>query len=67
MSNAIYRIFYVDKDNYFGDGVNTIYLKSNGIGDTSISNAYTTNTLVKKMNPMWNQVMSLEDHVLKCM
>ena len=50
-----YRIFYVDKDNYFKDGYNTIYLKADfSSGRVSCSNSYdASQTLIKKMNPLW--------------
>ena len=49
-----YRIFYVDKDNYFKDGYNTIYLKADFSGIVSCSTSYDANqTLIKKMNPLW--------------
>ena len=49
-----YRIFYVDKDNYFKDGYNTIYLKADFSGDVSCSTSYdVSQTLIKRMNPLW--------------
>ena len=50
-----YRIFYVDKDNYFKDGYNTIYLKADFSGRVrSCSTSYdASQTLIKKMNPLW--------------
>ena len=49
-----YRIFYVDKDNYFKDGYNTIYLKADYTGDGSCSTSYdASQTLIKRMNPLW--------------
>ena len=49
-----YRIFYVDKDNYFKDGYNTIYLKADFSGSVSCSTSYDdSKTLIKKMNPLW--------------
>ena len=49
-----YKIFYVDKDNYFKDGYNTIYLKADFSGIVSCSTSYDANqTLIKKMNPLW--------------
>ena len=49
-----YRIFYVDKDNYFKDGYNTIYLKADFSGVVSCSTSYdASQTLIKKMNPLW--------------
>ena len=50
----IYKIFYVDKDNYFKDGYNTIYLKADFSGSVSCSTSYdASQTLIKKMNPLW--------------
>lgn len=49
-----YRIFYVDKDNYFKGGYNTIYLKADFSGSVLCSTSYDANqTLIKKMNPLW--------------
>ena len=49
-----YRIFYVDKDNDFKDGYNTIYLKADFSGSVSCSTSYdASQTLIKKMNPLW--------------
>ena len=57
--NAIgitYKIFYVDKDNDFKDGYNTIYLKADFSGSVSCSTSYDANqTLIKKMNPLWGE------------
>ena len=51
-----YRIFYVDKDNYFKDGYNTIYLKADFSGSVTCSTSYDANqTLIKKMNPLWGE------------
>ena len=49
-----YRIFYVDKDNYFKGGYNTIYLKADFSGSVTCSTSYDpSQTLIKKMNPLW--------------
>ena len=49
-----YRIFYVDKDNDFKDGYNTIYLKADFSGSVSCSTSYdASQTLIKRMNPLW--------------
>ena len=49
-----YKIFYVDKDNYFKDGYNTIYLKADFSGHVSCSTSYdASQTLIKRMNPLW--------------
>ena len=51
-----YRIFYVDKDNDFKDGYNTIYLKADFSGGGICSTSYDANqTLIKKMNPLWGE------------
>ena len=54
-----YRIFYVDKENKFGDGANTIYLKADYKTGTTLS-SYINYTptgsdleTYKKMNPSW--------------
>ena len=49
-----YRIFYVDKENYFGDGANTIYLKADFSGSVACSTLYDSKqTKVKEMNLSW--------------
>ena len=56
-----YRIFYVDKDNYFKDGEYTIYLKADdsraysnsSFTLTSYANYDSANTKVRTMNPDW--------------
>ena len=49
-----YKIFYVDKDNDFKDGYNTIYLKADFSGSGSCSTSYdASQTLIKRMNPLW--------------
>ena len=54
-----YKIFYVDKENKFGDGANTIYLKADYKTGTTLS-SYINYTptgsdleTYKKMNPTW--------------
>ena len=53
----IYRIFYVDKNNDFGDGFNTIYLKADYSSTSYNLNDYASydsaNTKVRQMNPLW--------------
>ena len=53
----IYRIFYVDRNNDFGDGFNTIYLKADYSSTNYNSNDYesydSVNTKVREMNPEW--------------
>lgn len=52
-----YRIFYVDKDNYFKDGEYTIYLKADFSSTSYNLNNYASydsaNTKVRTMNPLW--------------
>ena len=51
-----YRIFYVDKENKFGDGANTIYLKADYKTTTTLSSYTPTGSDLekyKKMNPSW--------------
>ena len=49
-----YKIFYVDKDNDFKDGYNTIYLKADFSGSVRCSTSYdASQTLIKRMNPLW--------------
>jgi hypothetical protein len=55
---AIYRIFYVDKENKYGDGKYTVYLKAdykgvNNINLNTVYNNYTIKSKVKEMNPNW--------------
>ena len=54
-----YKIFYVDTENKFGDGANTVYLKA----DYKISQSLNTDissltdndiTVYKRMNPLWS-------------
>ena len=51
-----YRIFYVDTENKFGDGANTIYLKADYEYNSSLSISKLTDadiTKYKNMNPLW--------------
>ena len=55
-----YRIFYVDKENKFGDGTNTIYLKADWTANntdllnyTSYIPSGTDLETYKKLNPSW--------------
>ena len=53
-----YRIFYVDTENKFGDGANTIYLKADYKAKKSLSTDISKLTdaditKYKKMNPLW--------------
>ena len=53
-----YRIFYVDTENKFGDGVNTVYLKADYKDTKSLStdiSGLTENDIAvyKRMNPSW--------------
>ena len=61
-----YKIFYVDKDNYFKDGYNTIYLKADFSGSVSCSTSYdASQTLIKRMNQSkeyklkWQEVLEM--------
>ena len=52
-----YKIFYVDKENKFGDGANTVYLKADYkdlISSTIISLTTDDIQKYKNMNPVWN-------------
>lgn len=54
-----YRIFYVDKDNKYGDGKNTVYLKADYTENKALSTDISklTNSdliLYKRMNPSWS-------------
>lgn len=54
-----YRIFYVDKDNKYGDGKNTVYLKADYTEGKALSTDISklTNSdliLYKRMNPIWS-------------
>lgn len=54
-----YRIFYVDKDNKYGDGKNTVYLKADYTEKKALSTDISklTNSdliLYKRMNPSWS-------------
>ena len=49
-----YRVFYIDRENYFGDGDNTIYLKADYSGSVMCLAEYDANqTKVREMNPQW--------------
>ena len=52
-----YRIFYIDTENYFGDGENTIYLKADYSSTNYNLNNYASydvaNTKVREMNHLW--------------
>lgn len=52
-----YRIFYIDKENYFGDGANTIYLKadfsSTNYSLINYASYDSANTKIRTMNPEW--------------
>lgn len=54
-----YRIFYVDKDNKYGDGKNTVYLKADYTEGKALSTDISKSTnsdliLYKRMNPIWS-------------
>ena len=54
-----YRIFYVDTENKFGDGANTVYLKADYKDSKSLTtdiSSLTTDDIqkFKNMNPVWN-------------
>ena len=54
-----YRIFYVDKDNKYGDGKNTVYLKADYQSTMKLENYISYNSkgndllTYKRMNPSW--------------
>ena len=54
-----YKIFYVDTENKFGDGANTVYLKADYKDSKSLTrniSSLTTDDIqkFKNMNPVWN-------------
>ena len=55
-----YRIFYVDTENKFGDGANTVYLKADYKTSTKLSDHIRYNpeendlAVYKRMNPSWS-------------
>ena len=54
-----YRIFYVDAENKFGDGANTVYLKADYKDEKALTtdiSSLTTDDIqkYKNMNPVWN-------------
>ena len=54
-----YRIFYVDTENKFGDGANTVYLKADYKDEKALTtdiSSLTTDDIqkYKNMNPVWN-------------
>ena len=54
-SSIVWRVFYIDRENYFGDGYNTIYLKADYGEKTALDNTYspTSTCIVEQMNPEW--------------
>ena len=58
-----WRIFYYDADNYFGDGIGTIYLKRDcdnllKVNDSKYADYSASSTgisTMRKMNPKWNE------------
>ena len=51
-----YRIFYIDTEDYFRDGANTLYLKADYIENYSLisyAKYDSINTKVRTMNPLW--------------
>ena len=58
-SGLTYKIFYVDTENKFGDGANTVYLKADYKDKKSLEtdiSSLTTDDIqkYKNMNPVWN-------------
>ena len=57
----IYRIFYVDTGNYFGDGENTIYLRGDILENVHLQYRFSSigydseNTKIRTMNPEWKK------------
>ena len=55
-----YRIFYVDTENKFGDGANTVYLKADYKDEKSLTDHRSYNPegndleVYKRMNPLWS-------------
>ena len=55
-----YKIFYVDKENKFGDGANTVYLKADYKDEKSLIDHISYNPegndleVYKRMNPLWS-------------
>ena len=55
-----YKIFYVDKENKFGDGANTVYLKADYKDEISLTDHISYNPegndleVYKRMNPLWS-------------
>ena len=55
-----YRIFYVDTENKFGDGANTVYLKADYKTSTTLTDYTSYNPagndleVYKRMNPLWS-------------
>ena len=62
-----YRIFYVDKDNDFKDGYNTIYLKADFSSTSYKLNDYASydsvNTKIRTMNPDWAKGKKLDSDI----
>ena len=62
-----YRVFYVDKDNDFKDGYNTIYLKADFSSTSYKLNDYASydsvNTKIRTMNPDWAKGKKLDSDI----
>ena len=62
-----YRVFYVDKDNDFKDGYNTIYLKADFSSTSYKLNNYASydsvNTKIRTMNPDWAKGKKLDSDI----
>lgn len=58
--NLVYKIFYIDKENKYGDGKNTVYLKADYKEKRELSTDVSKITqedikILKRMNPKWAQ------------
>ena len=58
--NLVYKIFYIDKENKYGDGTNTVYLKADYKEKRKLSIDVSKITqedieILKRMNPKWAQ------------
>lgn len=68
-TGGVWRIFYFDEENYFGDGDGTLYLKRDYDSTTTLSN-YTSyipsddGTVMKQLNPMWRDYPTTNANII---
>lgn len=68
-AGGVWRIFYFDEENYFGDGNGTLYLKRDYDLTTTLSNYITyipldDGRLMKQLNPMWRDYPTVDANTI---